>query len=119
MQERRLGSAAPATTIGSRSETARMGPTTRPPPPESVARGRVWGLGRVRCYRQTRPTVFLFGYVCLFFAVSAYVKGDFPIPRRYEWLARALGAAAGIGCVCWTPRCSVRWRTRATATPER
>jgi hypothetical protein len=40
--------------------------------------------------------MFLFGYVCLFFAVSAYVQGEFPIPRRYERLARALGAIAGI-----------------------
>lgn len=40
----------------------------------------------------------LLAYVCLIIAVSAYVRGStYAIPRRFELLARVLGAVAGVG----------------------
>jgi hypothetical protein len=42
--------------------------------------------------------VILFAYACLIIAVTAYLRGSiYPIPQRFESLARALGAVAGAG----------------------
>lgn len=42
--------------------------------------------------------MILFAYACLIIAVTAYLRGSiYPIPQRFESLARALGALAGAG----------------------
>lgn len=42
--------------------------------------------------------MILFAYACLIIAVTAYVRGSiYPIPQRFELVARVLGAVAGVG----------------------
>lgn len=42
--------------------------------------------------------MILFAYACLIIAVTAYLRGSiYPIPQRFELLARVLGATAGAG----------------------
>lgn len=42
--------------------------------------------------------MILFAYACLIIAVTAYLRGSvYPIPQRFESLARVLGAVLGAG----------------------